>query len=121
MTSQRDQAIKERNALETERDKLAAENASLGDEICSERQLGFDQGIAQCHYFFQTPLTHPDFDIMKVYVDGNLVDLSSQLVPDPDPPANITGVEVNVTAIPTDPPAPTEPPVTSTDPSPDNA
>ncbi|XP_022631506.1 uncharacterized protein LOC111240571 [Vigna radiata var. radiata] len=77
MTSQRDKVTKERDAMEVERDKLVTENASLGDEICSERQLGFDQGIAQCHYFFQTPLTHPDFDIMKIYVDRKLVDLST--------------------------------------------
>lgn len=56
-----------------------AENSALGDEICQERQLGFEQGIAQCHYFFKTPLNHYGFNIMNVYVDGQLVDLSQQM------------------------------------------
>lgn len=112
VTAQHDKVSKERDAMEVERDKLVAENASLGDEICAERQLGFDQGVAQCHYFFQTPLTHPDFDIMKIYMDGKLVDLSSQLAPAPDPLVNATAPDGNALS----PPA--EPQVASNDPSP---
>lgn len=74
--TQYEELTKERDTAVTERDKLATENASLGDEVCQERQLGFEQGIAQCHCFFNTPLEHPDFDIMKVYVDGRIFDLS---------------------------------------------
>lgn len=55
----------------------------MEDEFCEERQRGFEQGIAQCHYFFQSPLEHEGFDIMKILVDGQLVDISSQLPAEP--------------------------------------
>lgn len=103
ITSQHDEVIKERDIIATERDRLSAENAALGDEVCQERQLGFDQGIAQCHYFFQTPLTHPDFDIMKVYVNGKLVDLSTQLPATPEiPVVTLVNAEGAPTNTPTD-------------------
>ncbi|KOM47838.1 hypothetical protein LR48_Vigan07g154200 [Vigna angularis] len=75
-TSQNQALIKEKDALVAARDKLAAENLSLGDEICNERLTSFEQGIAQCHYFFKTPLNHAGFDVMKVLVDGQLVPMS---------------------------------------------
>lgn len=68
--------IKDRDSLITTRDKLAFENESLGNEVCNERLIGFEQGIAQCHYFFNTPLNYAEFDIMKVFVDNELVTLS---------------------------------------------
>lgn len=52
------------------------ENKFLGEDICNEHLIGFEQGIAQCHYFFQVPLEHPEYDVMKVVVDGQLVAMS---------------------------------------------
>lgn len=67
--------IKERDALVSERKKLSVENEFLGRVVFDERLTGFEQGVAQCHYFFKTPVSHPDFDVMKVLVDGKLVTL----------------------------------------------
>lgn len=90
-SSQNEELIKERDSAIVDWDKLAAENSVLGDEVCEKRQRGFEQGITQCHYFFNTALEHDGFDIMKVYLDGQLVDLSAQ-VPTGDEmaPANAT-------------------------------
>lgn len=65
-TSKYNELMKDKNAVLTERDSLAADKTSLKDKVCQERELGFNQGITQCHYFFKTPLEHPHFDIMKV-------------------------------------------------------
>lgn len=81
-SSQNQELIKERDAAITNQDRVAVENAALGDEVCKERQRGFDQGIAQCYYFFNTPLEHEGFDILKVYVDDKLVKLSVQELPE---------------------------------------
>lgn len=70
------QLVKEKETMTAERDKLLLENASLEDQVCEEQKLGFEQGIAQCHCIFNTPLQHPEFDIMKVFVDSRLVKLS---------------------------------------------
>ncbi|KOM26347.1 hypothetical protein LR48_Vigan252s005900 [Vigna angularis] len=67
---------KERDAFAAAQIKLTAENKVVGDEVCNERFRGFEQGIAQCSYFFQVPLDFPDFDIMKDVVDGKLVVIS---------------------------------------------
>ncbi|KOM41331.1 hypothetical protein LR48_Vigan04g152900 [Vigna angularis] len=63
------------------------QNKFLGEEICNECLLGFDQGIAQCHYFFQVLLDHLSYDIMKMVVDGQLVTMS--FPDDAEPPAPI--------------------------------
>ncbi|BAU01527.1 hypothetical protein VIGAN_11078000 [Vigna angularis var. angularis] len=76
-TSQNQALMKERDALVAVRDKLTTENLSLGDDICNERLTGFEQGIAQCRYFFGTPLSHDGFDIMKIVVNGQLLSLST--------------------------------------------
>lgn len=78
-SAQTKQVTKERNATIVDRVKLAADYSALEDEVCEERQRGFEQGIAQCHHFFTTPLEHEGFDIMKVLVDDQLDDLSTQL------------------------------------------
>lgn len=71
----KDKLNKDYTAITTERDNLVADKVSLEDQVCKECELGFTQGIAQCHYFFKTPLEHPDFDIMKVFMNGELIDL----------------------------------------------
>ncbi|XP_022632808.1 uncharacterized protein LOC111240951 [Vigna radiata var. radiata] len=83
-TTKQEKLIKEKNVALTERDGLATEKATLEDQVCQERELGFNQGIAQCHYFFKTPLEHPNFDIMKVCLDGKLVDLADQIATTPE-------------------------------------
>ncbi|KOM37569.1 hypothetical protein LR48_Vigan03g095100 [Vigna angularis] len=75
-STQNDELMKERDSLIVDQKKLAAKNEYLARAMCDERLHGFDQGIAQCHYFFETPLNHPGFDIMKVLVDGQLVTLA---------------------------------------------
>lgn len=67
--------VKERDSLVANRKKLAAENEYLGRVVYDERLTWFEQGIAQCHYFFKTPLDHTGFDILKVLVYGQLVTL----------------------------------------------
>lgn len=94
-SSQHKELVKERDAAIIERDKLTTENSALGDEVCEERQRGFEQGIAQCHYFFNTPLEHEGFDIMKVYVDDQLVKLSV-----PEPPEAETDSAATVETVP---------------------
>lgn len=79
------QITEERDVALADQDKVIADYSTLEDEFCEERQRGFQQGIAQCHYFFQTPLEREGFSIMKVLVDDQLVDLSSQLPPEPEP------------------------------------
>lgn len=76
-SSQVKQITEERDFALADRDRLTSEYSALEDEICEERQRGFEQGIAQCHYFFQTPLEHDGFNIMKIFVDGQLVDISA--------------------------------------------
>ncbi|KOM29349.1 hypothetical protein LR48_Vigan647s001000 [Vigna angularis] len=84
--SQYQALVKEKDALLSDRDKLAAENLSLGDEIYNELLIDFEQGIAQCHYFFKTPLNYAGFDIMKVLVDDKLVTLSIPEITNTDAP-----------------------------------
>ncbi|BAT78828.1 hypothetical protein VIGAN_02156800 [Vigna angularis var. angularis] len=67
---------RERDALAATQAKMTVENKALGDDVCNERFRGFEQGIAQCHYFFKVPLDFPDFDIMKDVVNGELIALS---------------------------------------------
>ncbi|KOM25938.1 hypothetical protein LR48_Vigan205s007500 [Vigna angularis] len=90
-TSQYQTLVKERDSLVFARDKLTAENLSLEDEIYNERLTGFEQGIAQCHYFFNTPHNRAGFDIMKVLVDGQLVTLSI---------SEATNIEATAEAVP---------------------
>lgn len=72
LTSEKDTAL-------ADRDKSLADYAALEDELCEERQRRFEQGIAQCHYFFKSHLEHKGFDIMMILVDEQLVDISPQL------------------------------------------
>lgn len=75
-SAQNKNLMKERDALAADRKKLADEHKFLGEEVCNERFKGFEQGIAQCHYFFQVPLDYPEYDVMKEVVDGQLVTMS---------------------------------------------
>ncbi|XP_022642122.1 uncharacterized protein LOC111242562 [Vigna radiata var. radiata] len=72
------QLTSKKAATIADRDKSLVDFATLEDELCEERQRGFEQGIAQCHYFFKCPLQHEGFHIMKILVDGQLVDISPQ-------------------------------------------
>lgn len=83
-TAKQEELLKEKNSALTERDNLIAEKSALEDQVCQQRELGFQQGIGKCHYYFQTPLDHPDFDIMKVYSNGELIDLSNQIASTPE-------------------------------------
>lgn len=95
---------KDNTALITERDNLAIDKISLEEQVCKELELGFTQGIAQCHYFFKTPLEHPDFDIMKVFMNRELIDLSDQVVVTPEEdviPTQGTEAPTNTSTMPT--------------------
>lgn len=94
-SSQNKELIKERDVVVADWDRLVVENATLGDKVCEECQSGFDQGIAQCHHFFNTPLEYEGFDIMKVYVHGQLVKLLVQ-----EPPEAETDFAATVETIP---------------------
>lgn len=59
MVKERDTLLSERDGLLAGREKLTVENKFLDNEICNEHFLGFDNGIAQCHYFFKVSLDHP--------------------------------------------------------------
>lgn len=61
--------MSEKDALMGDSEKLMDENKFLGGEICNEHLLGYDNGIAQCHYFLRVPLNHPGYDIMKMLVN----------------------------------------------------
>ncbi|XP_022640577.1 uncharacterized protein LOC111242296 [Vigna radiata var. radiata] len=73
--------LKDKVSALAERDTLLKEKLALEDQVCQERELGFQQGIGQCHYFYNTPLEDPNFDIMKLFVDGKLVDLGGSASP----------------------------------------
>ncbi|WVZ14217.1 hypothetical protein V8G54_011783 [Vigna mungo] len=89
-----DELLRDKEAIITEQDDLLKDKSTWEDEVCRVRELGFQQGIGQCHYFFNTLLEHPQFDIMKIYMDGALVDLvdSSSLAIEAPSPAQPTVV-----------------------------
>lgn len=46
-----DELLKDKNAALAERDDLLKEKSALEDQVCQERELGFNQGIGQCIIF----------------------------------------------------------------------
>lgn len=49
LVKDRDTLLNKKEGFLADLEKLTVENKFLGEEICNERLLGFDQGIAQCH------------------------------------------------------------------------
>ncbi|KOM55159.1 hypothetical protein LR48_Vigan10g105100 [Vigna angularis] len=72
---ERDNLLAERDDLLAQWVKLAKENTYLGYEVHNEHVAGFKKGITQCFYFFEVPIDHEGYDVMKMVVDRQLVDV----------------------------------------------
>ncbi|KOM49245.1 hypothetical protein LR48_Vigan08g007200 [Vigna angularis] len=65
----------ERDGLSVEWAKLIEENKYFAGEVYNDHVNDFYKGIMQCDYFFDVLNDHEGYDIMKMVVDGQLVDL----------------------------------------------
>ncbi|BAT89879.1 hypothetical protein VIGAN_06099700 [Vigna angularis var. angularis] len=53
LVKERETLLSEKDALMDDHEKLMVENKFMDGEICNEHLLGFEKGIAQCHYFLR--------------------------------------------------------------------
>ncbi|WVZ12059.1 hypothetical protein V8G54_016589 [Vigna mungo] len=57
--------------------KLIKENEYFGGEVYNEHIKSFHKGITQCAHFLDIPTDYEGYDVMKIVVDGKLLDIPS--------------------------------------------